>query len=124
LAGIFIAFLIYKARTLKWNEAIAGGFPWLYNFSYNRWYWDDVYHSGAAFCLLTFKAIWTAVDSWIIDDLKEHKSGIVNQVPRALAWLGGALRTTENGRGQYYALVIFACVAGISLFVYFTRPGG
>jgi NAD(P)H-quinone oxidoreductase subunit 5 len=124
LTGILIAFLIYKARTLKWNESLSKSLPALYQFSYNRWYWDDVYHGGAAAALHFFKGIWTLVDSMIIDDFKEHKGGLVNWVPALVSWFGGALRTTQNGRGQYYALVIFACVAGISLFVYFTRPGG
>lgn len=122
--GFVVALAIYKAGTLKWNESIAKGAPMLYNFSYNRWYMDDVYHGAAKFLLKVFSGIWTLVDSMIIDDFKDHKVGVVNLVPSMVRGMGRMLTKSENGRGQYYALVIFAGVAIITLVVYFLRPGG
>jgi proton-translocating NADH-quinone oxidoreductase chain L len=117
LIGIWLAWMTYSQRSLKWNEGIAGGAPWLYNFSYNRWYWDDLYHGGAAFFLDFFNGVWTLIDRMVIDNLVNFSSRLARMV-------GGTLRYTEMGRGQAYALVIFGCVALISLIVYFTHPGG
>jgi NAD(P)H-quinone oxidoreductase subunit 5 len=117
LAGIFLAWAMYKTKSIRWNESIAGSMPWLYQFSLNRWYWDNVYHSGAEFFISFSRGLWTLIDSFVIDN-------IVNVTARVARGIGGTLRYSENGRGQIYALVIFASVAIICVAVYFTRPGG
>ncbi len=35
--------------------------------------------------------------------------------------MGEGLRYAQNGRGQYYALVIFGWVAGLTVLVFFLR---
>jgi hypothetical protein len=47
---------------------------------------------------------------------------VVNFSGFAAIGSGEVLRYSQNGRGQYYVMVIFACVAGLSLMVYFLRP--
>lgn len=115
LIGLLLAWMAYKQRTAHFPTAIANGAPWLYDFSLNRWYWDSLYIRGAQLFLLAFDVVWNLVDRLVVD-------GLVNLSSRLTSSAGSTLRYSENGRGQYYALVIFACVAGISLFVYFTRP--
>jgi NAD(P)H-quinone oxidoreductase subunit 5 len=117
LTGFLLAFWMYKTRSLKWNEAIANGAPWLYQFSLNRWYWDNVYHGGAEFLIMVFRGFWTLIDRFVIDNL-------VNLMATIAKVIGGTLRYSENGRGQYYALVILGCVAGLTLLVYFFHTGG
>lgn len=114
-AGWALALMIYRQRTVDMNAKIATAAPWLYQFSLNRWYWDTLYLKGAQLFLYAGTAVWTVIDSWIVDNF-------VNLVSRTTALFGSTLRYSQNGRGQYYALVIFACVAGISFFVYVIRP--
>ncbi|HEY9793520.1 MAG TPA: NADH-quinone oxidoreductase subunit L [Candidatus Obscuribacterales bacterium] len=117
LIGFALAFAMYKTRSLKLNEAIATGMPWLYQFSFNRWYWDDLYHGAAEFLIMIFRGFWTLIDSFVIDN-------VVNLFAQIAKAIGGLLRYSENGRGQIYALVIFACVAIICVVVYGFVPGG
>jgi NAD(P)H-quinone oxidoreductase subunit 5 len=115
-AGWGLAAAAYWKRSTNFHTGIANAMPWAYQFSLNRWYWDSLYLKSAQFFLYGGLAIWTLVDKFIVDN-------IVNATAVVTKGGGGYLRYTETGRGQYYALVIFGCVAAISLFVYFTRPG-
>lgn len=112
--GILLAWQMYSTKSIRWNESIAKASPALYQFSFNRWYWDTLYLRGADLFLMVFRGVWTLVDKFIIDNIVNLTSAIVKSV-------GNTLRYSENGRGQYYAMVIFACVAGITFFVYLTR---
>lgn len=115
-AGWALAAAAYWKRSTNFHTGIAAAMPWAYNFSLNRWYWDSLYLKSAQFFLYGGFAIWTLVDKLIVDN-------IVNATATITRGGGSYLRYTETGRGQYYAMVIFGCVAVISLFVYFTRPG-
>jgi NADH:ubiquinone oxidoreductase subunit 5 (subunit L)/multisubunit Na+/H+ antiporter MnhA subunit len=114
-AGWGLAAMAYWKRSTHFHTAIANAAPWAYQFSLNRWYWDTLYLKTAQALMYAFTGIWTLVDKFIVDNLVNASYKITNAA-------GNTLRYSENGRGQYYAMVIFACVAGISLFVYFTRP--
>ncbi len=115
LAGWAVAAKLYWKRDAHFNTTFTTKLPGLYQFSLNRWYWDTLYLKGAQLFLYASTAVWTIIDSWIVDNF-------VNMVSKVTALFGNTLRYSENGRGQYYALVIFACVAGISFFVYVIRP--
>ena len=111
IAGICIAFAVYYSRNLKINETFASQKA-LYEFSYNRWYWDTLYHKTAQVCLWFFSGIWTLVDKFVIDNAINASAALVRS-------LGGVMRYSENGRGQTYAMVIFGWVSVITLVVYF-----
>jgi NAD(P)H-quinone oxidoreductase subunit 5 len=111
--GFYLAYSCYKARTMNLHTSIAQASPGLYQFSFNRWYWDDLYNGTARTLIEFFKGIWWLVDQLIIDN-------IVNAASKTAKSIGETMRYSENGRGQYYAMVIFGCVAAISLFVYFS----
>lgn len=116
LLGIALAYLVYQARALKVNEELSKITP-LYNFSFNKWYFDELYFWILNKVILpVYKAAWFVIDKILLD-------GLVNLAGLFTMGLGFALRFTENGRGQTYVMVIFAAVAGIALYVYF-RPGG
>lgn len=112
LAGIALAWAVYSKKSININSQIAQASPALYQFSLNRWYMDNVYHAGARIFLSIFSTVWMLVDKFIVDN-------IVNATAVIIRSMGNVLRYSENGQGQYYALVIFACVAGISMFAYY-----
>jgi NAD(P)H-quinone oxidoreductase subunit 5 len=103
---------INTAITTSKNELVA----WMYNFSFNKWRFDDLYLWLANKVFLpSFTDIWTWVDKYCVDT-------IVDFAGLAAVGTGEVLKYTQNGRGQYYALVIFAWVAGLTFAAYFLRP--
>ncbi len=116
LAGFTLAWSIYQAKTLQLNEWIGQSLKPFYSLSWNKWYFDQAYQWLAERLILpVYRGVWTLVDMFIVDNL-------VNFSAWATMGSGQILRYSQNGRGQYYVLVIFACVAGLSLFVYLARP--
>jgi len=88
----------------------------MYNFSYNKWKFDELYLWIANKLVLpSFTDVWTWIDKYCIDT-------IVDFAGLAAVGTGEVLKYTQNGRGQYYALIIFAWVAGLTFAAYFLRP--
>ena len=84
----------------------------IYNMSFNKWYMDDIYFGIVDRVLLpSYNKVWTAIDKNFIE-------GIVNGAGLVTMSVGEVLKFLQNGRGQYYALVIFAAVAGIAWISY------
>jgi NAD(P)H-quinone oxidoreductase subunit 5 len=73
---------------------------------------DNLYLGGAALVINVGKTVWEIVDKFIVD-------GFVNSWRWITLGLGNFLKFTENGRGQAYALLIFASVAVLGLLAYF-----
>ena len=120
VAGFILAYAMYQTKTVHINKTFAEakeGFPnLLYNFSFNKWYMDDLYFGLVDRVFLpTFRKVWSFVDQVIVE-------GIVNGVGLVTMSMGEVLKYLQNGRGQYYALVIFAAVAGISWLAYCLPP--
>jgi NAD(P)H-quinone oxidoreductase subunit 5 len=120
LAGFILAWLVYQKRTVHINSAIATTkqplIKFLYDFSYNKWKFDEFYLGLVNRVLLPlFNGSWQLIDKLLIDNL-------VNFTGIATLATGSTLRYMQNGRGQYYALVIFACVAGFTIAAYLLRP--
>ncbi len=113
--GIFLAWGVYFTRAVTINSWIATNMPAIYNFSYNKWYFDEMYLALVNFVLNLYDKIWELIDKYIVDGLVNGTSWVTNQ-------LGFLLRYTENGRGQYYALAIFGWVAILTLATFFLRP--
>lgn len=119
LSGFLIAYLMYVAGSIKWNQAITESksplVQGLYQFSFNKWYFDNLYMGILQKGILpAFQAIWKLVDMLIVDY-------IVNGAAIVARGMGEGLRYAQNGRGQYYALVIFGWVAGLTVLVFFLR---
>jgi len=114
LSGIVLAFLVYT-RGLSINTWCQDNLKPLYNFSFNKWYFDELYLALVNKLILpAYRFIWSLVDQFVVDNL-------VNFSGFATIGTGEVLRYTENGRGQFYALVIFGAVVALSLY-YYVKP--
>lgn len=114
--GFAVAYSMYVTRTLHFNKTFAeakeGMAQLIYNMSFNKWYMDDIYFGIVDRVLLpSYNKVWTLVDKTVIE-------GIVNGAGLVTMSVGEILKFLQNGRGQYYALVIFAAVAGIAWISY------
>ncbi len=118
-AGIVLAYLVYMApKKLAVHEWFKTNVKDLYELSWNKWYFDDLYDLATQKVILpVYRVVWSFVDMFIVDNT-------VNGSALVTSGTGETLRYTENGRGQYYALVIFACVALLGWIVFLVRPHG
>lgn len=115
MTGILLAYLVY-CKGMKLNTTITKAAPALYQFSFHKWYFDEVYLGLLNKIILPiYRGLWSLVDKIIVD-------GIVNLSAIASLGTGELLRYSQNGKGQYYALVIFACVASLTVCIYLLRP--
>jgi NAD(P)H-quinone oxidoreductase subunit 5 len=112
LAGFIVAMLLYFGKGYEFDRAFEQKLPFLYRFSLNRWYMDDVFLGGADFFIRLFRQCWEVVDKFFVD-------GVVNSFTWVTLGLGGFFSTSQSGRGQAYALMIFAGVAVLGLVTYY-----
>jgi NAD(P)H-quinone oxidoreductase subunit 5 len=104
LIGITAAVLMYLQK--KINPAnIAKQFPALYNLSLNKWYFDEIYDRVFVMGSRRLARQVMEVDYRVID-------GAVNLTGLATLVSGEGLKYLENGRAQFYALIVFAAVLG------------
>ncbi len=113
LIGIFVAYLCYFGKGYELDVAMEKRLGPFYYFSLNKWYFDEFYLACLKRILQAWEWMWTLVDKFFIDRVA------VDGIRWVFAGLGALLKFTENGRGQAYALAIFASVAVIGLLVYF-----
>lgn len=110
--GLILAYVLYNGKGYEFDKKVEKAIPGLYNFSLNRWYWDNLYLGGAALFLKVGHVVWEVIDRFIVD-------GFVNSFRWITLGLGEFLKYSENGRGQSYALLIFASVAVLGLVAYY-----
>ena len=108
LIGITLAALMYLQNRVN-PAAIADKFPTLYQFSLNKWYFDELYDSLFVRGCRRLARQVMEVDYRVVD-------GAVNLTGLATLVSGEGLRYLENGRAQFYALIIFAAVLGFVIF--------
>src|SRR5262249_45086765 len=118
--GLGAAHGLYYGKGFELDKQWAKSLGAVYLFSLNKWYWDELYMGVTKAILKVYQLVWLFVDKLLID------TAFINTLVRDGVLLsGGALRVTESGRGQAYALTIFAGVALIGLTVYFVLiPSG
>ncbi|RZM79887.1 NAD(P)H-quinone oxidoreductase subunit 5 [Leptolyngbya iicbica] len=107
LLGISLAILMYAQKKID-PAAIAKQIQPLYKLSKNKWYIDEIY--DAVFvkgCRGLAKQALT-MDIRIVD-------GIVNLAGFVTLVTGEGLKYLENGRAQFYALIVFGAVLGLVL---------
>lgn len=107
LIGITLAVMMYRTRQID-PAAIANRIKPLYQLSKNKWYIDEIY--DVAFvrgCRNLAKQI-LEVDIRIVD-------GVVNLAGFVTLITGEGLKYLENGRAQFYALIVFGAVLGLVL---------
>ncbi|NER37754.1 MAG: NAD(P)H-quinone oxidoreductase subunit 5 [Oscillatoria sp. SIO1A7] len=105
LVGISLAYLMYMSRKID-PKAIAQKIQPLYQFSLNKWYLDDInevlFVKG---CRRLARQVME-VDYRVVD-------GAVNFTGFMAVVTGEGLKYFENGRAQFYALIVFVAVLGL-----------
>ena len=105
VAGIVLAVLMYRMRKID-PAAIADKIKPLYNLSLNKWYIDDIYREVFVKGTRNLAKGVLNVDIKIVD-------GIVNLTGFVTLVTGEGLKYFENGRAQFYALIVFGAVLGL-----------
>ena len=105
LIGITLASLMYLSRKVD-PGAIAAKIPVLYQLSKNKWYIDEVYNSVFVLGMRRLARQVLEVDYKVVD-------GVVNLTGFVTLLTGEVLKYVENGRAQFYALIVFAAVLGL-----------
>lgn len=104
LIGITVASLMYLRGKID-PKAIANKIRPLYEFSLNKWYIDDLYHKVFVLGLRRLARQIMEVDYRVVD-------GAVNLTGFFTLVSGEGLKYLENGRAQFYALIVFGAVLG------------
>jgi NAD(P)H-quinone oxidoreductase subunit 5 len=108
LIGISLAILMYAQRKIDPAQVAKLMGP-LYQFSKNKWYFDEVYEVLFVQGSRRLSRQVLEVDARIVD-------GVVNLTGLVTLITGEGLKYLENGRAQFYALVIFIGVLGLVVF--------
>ncbi|ACK69975.1 proton-translocating NADH-quinone oxidoreductase, chain L [Gloeothece citriformis PCC 7424] len=104
LIGITLASFMYLYKKID-PAAIAEKVPSLYKLSLNKWYFDEIYDRLFIRGSRRLARQIMEVDYRVID-------GAVNLTGLATIISGEGLKYLENGRAQFYALIVFAAVLG------------
>ncbi len=105
VAGIVLAVMMYRLRKID-PSAIAQKIQPLYNLSLNKWYIDDIYREVFIKGTRNLAKGVLNVDVKIVD-------GIVNLTGFVTLVSGEGLKYFENGRAQFYALIVFGAVLAL-----------
>ncbi|CAM3775272.1 NADH-quinone oxidoreductase subunit L [Alicyclobacillus pomorum] len=104
LLGILLAAILYWRPLVK-PERLARGFGFLYQLSYRKFFFDEIYGAVVVGGGKVMAAIVDGVDRYIVD-------AIVKLVGRVVYYLGLGLKYTQTGQVQTYGVV-----AGFGLFI-------
>jgi len=107
VAGIVLAVLMYRTKAID-PKAIAAKIPALYQLSLNKWYIDDIYEVVFVQGSRKLAKQVLEIDIRIVD-------GLVNLAGFVTLVTGEGLKYLENGRAQFYALIVFGAVLGLVL---------
>jgi len=107
LIGITLASLMYLRGKID-PAAVAKAIEPLYKLSFNKWYFDDIYEVLFVQGSRRLARQVLEVDIRIVD-------GIVNLAGFVTLVTGEGLKYLENGRVQFYALIVFGAVLGLVL---------
>jgi NADH-quinone oxidoreductase subunit L len=133
--GIFTAFVFYQWKKVN-VEKLAASIKPLYNFSLNKWYFDELYHKTFVAGLLGFSKLIYWFDATIVDGIvngsatvtkavstftgafdKYVVDGLVNFMAYLSGFIGLIFRRVQTGKVQtYIVLVIFSIII---LFFFF-----
>jgi NAD(P)H-quinone oxidoreductase subunit 5 len=107
LIGITLASLMYLQGKIN-PEAIAVKIKPLYELSLHKWYFDDIYDKIFVQGLRRLARQVMEVDFRVVD-------GAVNLTGFFTLVSGEGLKYLENGRAQFYALIVFGAVLGLAI---------
>ncbi|MDZ7623918.1 MAG: NADH-quinone oxidoreductase subunit L [Ignavibacteriaceae bacterium] len=135
ICGILLAFTMYQWKKIS-ADKIAERFKPLYNFSYNKWYFDELYHKTFVAGTLGFSWLVAWFDRVIIDGIVDGSAtvtkavsaftgkfdnvvvdGLVNFMAYLSAFIGLIFRRFQTGKVQTYIIMgIFSIVILLFLF--------
>ncbi|MEL7417938.1 MAG: NAD(P)H-quinone oxidoreductase subunit 5 [Cyanobacteria bacterium J06555_3] len=104
VTGIIVALLMYRTKNID-PSSIADKVPTLYRFSLNKWYLDELFNKVFVTGIRRIARQIMEVDYRVVD-------GAVNLTGLAAVLSGEGLKYLENGRAQFYALIVFGAVLG------------
>lgn len=107
VAGIILSVLMYRTKVIN-PSAIADRIKPLYQLSLNKWYIDDIYEVVFVQGSRKLAKQVLEIDIRIVD-------GLVNLAGFVTLITGEGLKYLENGRAQFYALIVFGAVLGLVL---------
>lgn len=107
VTGIVLAVLMYRTKVID-PAAIATKIKPLYQLSLNKWYIDDIYEVVFVQGSRKLAKQVLEIDIRIVD-------GLVNLTGFVTLISGEGLKYFENGRAQFYALIVFGAVLGLVL---------
>lgn len=133
--GILLAFYVYQWQRIK-ADSIAVKFKNLYEFSYNKWYFDELYNSTFISITLGISKISAWFDRRIIDGIVDGSAyitkhfafftgtfdrvvvdGLVNLTAYISGFIGLLFRRFQTGKVQtYIVLVVFSIVILLLVF--------
>lgn len=133
--GIFFAFYVYQWKKIN-TDAVAVKIKPVYEFSLNKWYFDELYHSTFVALTLGLSRLFAWFDKKIIDGIVDGFAtvtkmsssfiggfdrvvidGLVNLTAYLSGFIGILFRKFQTGKVQTYIIfVIFSIV--ILLFVF------
>jgi NADH-quinone oxidoreductase subunit L len=133
-AGILFSFMVYQFKIFN-ADNMEKYFKKLHTFSYNKWYFDELYDATVIAFVMFLSKLMSMFDSKVIDGIVNASAwitnklsgfigifdnvvvdGVVNLVANSTGVLGGAARKLQTGKVQTY--IAFALIALIAL-VYF-----
>ncbi len=134
LSGIGLAYLIYYKKAID-KHKIHAKISWLYDLSYNKFYWDEIYDVIVLSPVLSFaRALWwfdaNIIDGavngagWITVKFADAKywfdkhivDGMVNGAGHISMGIGFVLRMAQTGSIQFYILIFIAGVIGLIVY--------
>ncbi len=131
--GIAALGILFSTSVYFWKrisaDKIAERFKGVYNFLWNKWYFDELYAGTVVFATMTISKVSAWFDRTIIDGLvngvarvtvmgswiagwNDNKivDGLVNWVARVIGWFGDTLREVQTGKVQAYILMALGAV--------------
>ena len=108
--GIFVALLAYYLKRINLKLLIADRFPLINSFLSNKWYLDEINEKIFVRGSRKLAREVLEVDAKVVD-------GVVNLTGLLTLGSGEGLKYFENGRAQFYALIVFGgVIALVALF--------
>ena len=134
-SGILLAFVFYQWKKVNVGKLVESVKP-LYNFSLNKWYFDELYHKTFVAGLIGLTKVFYWFDAKIVDGIvngsaevtrrfafftggfdKYVVDGFVNLIAYISGFIGLIFRRVQTGKVQtYIVLVIFSIIILLFLF--------
>jgi len=132
--GILLAFVIYQFKLIN-ADKLAEKFKIFHNFSYRKWYFDEIYYATFVGGTIQFARFLGWFDNTVVDGLVNLTSwvtrifsyftgwfdntfvdGLVNLSANLTGFAGGMVRKLQTGRVQSYVVMV---ILGLLIMLYF-----